>query len=95
MANRVGVTWYGNSANTSRSSSGGCDASPANTSRVSSGLATWTGSWRTISSLTANAWNTVQVTVPANAAALFQLGVEVATTTAGWTGTIYVDSVGW
>ena len=59
-----------------------------------SGNWTWTGNWRAISSLTANAWNTVQVTIPANAAALAQLGVEVATN-ASWTGTVYVDSVGW
>jgi len=54
----------------------------------------WTGSWRAASSLTANAWNTITVTVPANAAALAQLGVEVATSSS-WTGTIYVDSVSW
>ena len=59
-----------------------------------SGNWTWTGSWRAISSLTTNAWNTVQVTVPANAAPLAQLGVEVATGTS-WTGTLYVDAVGW
>ena len=29
------------------------------------------------SSLTTNAWNTITVTVPSNAAALFQLGVEI------------------
>ena len=59
-----------------------------------SGNWAWTGSWRAISSLTANAWNTITVTVPTNAAALFQMGVEVATGSS-WTGTIYVDSVGW
>jgi hypothetical protein len=59
-----------------------------------SGNWAWTGSWRAISSLTANAWNTVQVTVPANAAPLFQLGVEVATGSS-WTGTLYVDAVSW
>jgi hypothetical protein len=59
-----------------------------------SGNWAWTGSWRAISSLTANAWNTVQVTVPANAAPLAQLGVEVATGSS-WTGTIYVDSISW
>jgi len=59
-----------------------------------SGNWAWTGNWRAISSLTANAWTTVQVTVPANAAPLFQLGVEVAMGTS-WTGTIYVDSVSW
>jgi len=55
---------------------------------------TWTGNWRAASSLTANAWNTITVTVPSNAAALAQLGVEIRTATS-WTGTVYVDSVGW
>jgi len=55
---------------------------------------TWTGNWRAASSLTANAWNTITVTVPSNAAALAQLGVEISTATS-WTGTVYVDSVGW
>jgi hypothetical protein len=59
-----------------------------------SGNWTWTGNWRAISSLTTNAWNTVQVTVPTNAAPLAQLGVEIASSTS-WTGTVYVDSVGW
>jgi hypothetical protein len=59
-----------------------------------SGNWTWTGNWRAISSLTTNAWNTVQLTVPTNAAPLAQLGVEVASGTS-WTGTLYVDAVGW
>jgi len=59
-----------------------------------SGNWTWTGNWRAASSLTANAWNTIQVTVPAAAAPLSQLGVQVATSTT-WTGTVYVDSVSW
>jgi hypothetical protein len=59
-----------------------------------SGNWTWTGNWQAASSLKTNAWNTLQVTVPANAAPLFQLGVQVATG-ASWTGTIYVDSVSW
>jgi hypothetical protein len=61
----------------------------------SAGSWTWTGSWRATSSLTANAWNTITVTVPTNAAMpLLQLGVELATN-AAWTGTAYVDSVAW
>jgi hypothetical protein len=59
-----------------------------------SGNWTWTGNWRAVSSLTANAWNTITVTVPSNAAALFQLGVEISAATS-WTGTVFVDSVGW
>lgn len=56
---------------------------------------TWTGNWQAIGSLNAGAWNTLTVTVPANAALpLAQLGVQV-TTGATWTGTLYVDSVSW
>ena len=59
-----------------------------------SGNWTWTGNWRAISSLTANAWNTIAVTVPANATPLSQLGVEISTGS-NWTGTLYVDAVAW
>ncbi len=52
---------------------------------------TWTSSW--YPSLTANAWNTITVTVPTNAASPLQaLGVQFITS-AGWTGTCYIDSV--
>jgi Mannanase, galactose-binding domain-like len=55
----------------------------------------WTGSWRATSSLTAGQWNTIQVTVPANAAVpLAELGVQL-TTGAAWTGSVYVDAVTW
>jgi hypothetical protein len=54
----------------------------------------WTGAWRSASQLTPGAWNTLTLTLPANAAALDSLGVEF-TTTAGWTGTAYVDAVRW
>jgi hypothetical protein len=52
----------------------------------------WTGNWQAASSLNAGNWNTLTLTVPSNAAALAQVGVEfglngTATTTA------YVDSV--
>jgi len=52
----------------------------------------WTGNWQAASSLKAGSWNTLTLTVPSNAAALAQLGVEfglngTATTTA------YVDSI--
>lgn len=54
-----------------------------------------TGTPVQIGNLTTGAWNTIQVQVPANAATpLNELGVEF-TTNATWTGTIYVDSVGW
>ena len=59
-----------------------------------SGNWTWTGNWQAIGSLKTNAWNTLTVAVPANASALFELGVDV-TTSSTWSGTIYVDSVSW
>ena len=56
---------------------------------------TWTGNWQPIASLKAGAWNTLTVTVPANAATpLYELGVQFQTNGA-WNGTCYVDSVGW
>jgi hypothetical protein len=54
----------------------------------------WTGNWRAISALTTNAWNTITVTVPSNAAALAELGVSF-TTNGTWTGTVFIDSVTW
>ena len=52
---------------------------------------TWTSSW--YGSFTANAWNTLTLSVPANAAMPLQaLGVQFFTS-AGWTGTCYIDSV--
>jgi hypothetical protein len=53
----------------------------------------WTSSF--YGSLTANAWNTVALTVPPNATAPFHnLGIQFATS-AGWTNTCYLDSVSW
>jgi Cellulase (glycosyl hydrolase family 5)/Fibronectin type III domain len=53
----------------------------------------WTSSW--YGSFTPNAWNTLSLTVPANAVAPFQnLGIQFATS-AGWTNTCYIDSVSW
>jgi hypothetical protein len=55
----------------------------------------WTGTYVAIGSLTVNAWNTITVTVPANAAMpLQQLGVEFVTG-ATWSGTCYIDSISW
>jgi hypothetical protein len=55
----------------------------------------WTGAWRAASSLTANAWNTITVTVPSNAKTpLDQLGIEF-TMNQGVGATAYVDSVTW
>ena len=52
---------------------------------------TWSSSW--YGSFTANAWNTLTLTVPTNAVSPLQsLGVQFITSTA-WTGTCYIDSV--
>ena len=51
----------------------------------------WSSSW--YPNLTANAWNTVALTVPTNAVQPLQaLGVQFITS-AGWTGACYIDSV--
>ncbi len=51
----------------------------------------WTSGW--YPSLTMNAWNTVTLTAPTNAASPLQaLGLQFITS-AGWTGTCYIDSV--
>jgi len=56
---------------------------------------TWTSNWQPTSSLTAGAWNTVTLSIPAGAALpLRVVGVQFDTTTQ-WTGTCYIDSVNW
>jgi len=53
----------------------------------------WTSAW--YPSLTPNAWNTITLTVPANAVTpLNALGVQFITSGA-WTGTCYIDSISW
>ena len=53
----------------------------------------YTSAW--YGNLTANAWNTVTVTVPSTAATpLQQLGIDF-TTSAAWSGACYIDSVAW
>jgi hypothetical protein len=53
----------------------------------------WTSSW--YGSFTPNAWNTLSLTVPANAVAPFHnLGIQF-NTSAGWTNTCYIDSISW
>jgi len=53
----------------------------------------WTGNWRAASSLQAGAWNTLTVAVPANAAALAELGVMFTLSGASGGAAAYVDSV--
>lgn len=51
----------------------------------------WTSSW--YPNLTTNAWNTLTLTVPTNVVSPLQvLGIQFITS-AGWTGTCYIDSV--
>src|ERR1039458_3385117 len=53
----------------------------------------WSSSW--YGSFTPNAWNTLSLTVPANAVAPFHnLGIQF-NTSAGWTNVCYIDSVSW
>ena len=53
----------------------------------------WSSSW--YGSFTPNAWNTLSLTVPANAVSPFNnLGIQF-NTSAGWTNTCYIDSVSW
>ncbi len=53
----------------------------------------WSSSW--YGSFTPNAWNTLTLTVPANAASpLNVLGIQIMTSGA-WIGTCYIDSVSW
>lgn len=55
----------------------------------------WTGTWTAGSALQAGAWNTLTVTVPANAATpLYELGVELAVGSAA-NAVFHVDAVGW
>ena len=55
----------------------------------------WTGSWRAASSLQAGNWNTITVAVPANAAALAELGVMFTLSGASGGAAAYVDSITW
>jgi hypothetical protein len=53
----------------------------------------WTAGWN--GNLTANAWNTITLTIPPTAVTpLKQLGIQF-TTSAAWPGTCYIDSVAW
>jgi hypothetical protein len=53
----------------------------------------WTSSW--YGNLTANAWNTITLTVPSTAVTPVQeLGIQF-TANAAWSGTCYIDSVAW
>lgn len=52
----------------------------------------WTGNWRATSGLQAGSWNTLTVQVPANAAALAELGV-VLSTSGGTVPAAYIDSI--
>ncbi len=53
----------------------------------------WTQTW--YGSFTANAWNTFTLTVPSTATTPFNAFGLRFTTSAGWTGTCYIDSISW
>jgi lysophospholipase L1-like esterase len=53
----------------------------------------WTGNWVAASSLARGSWNTINVTVPADASKLQSLGLELAMSGAAQ-ATVYVDSIG-
>jgi hypothetical protein len=54
----------------------------------------WTGAYTAAGDFVFGAWNTIPVQLPVLADNVFSLGVELHT--AGpWTGSIYIDSVGW
>ncbi len=55
---------------------------------------TFLGAWRPMAQLTTNAWNTITVQLPPKSAPLCQLGVQFLSISA-WSGTCYVDAVGW
>jgi hypothetical protein len=54
----------------------------------------WTGNYQQTSALSRGQWNTLNVTVPSNATALDELGVEF-TIDAPYSGAAFVDSVSW
>jgi PA14 domain len=58
-----------------------------------SGAWTWTGSWRSASSLQAGSFNALSVTVPANAAPLAELGLVFSLSGSAAGAAAYVDSV--
>lgn len=54
----------------------------------------WDANWRPVSALRLGQWNTLQLSIPGDAAPLQSIGVEFALS-AAWSGAVYVDSVGW
>jgi hypothetical protein len=55
----------------------------------------WTGNLQTYASLTKNAWNTINVTIPSGATGPFkEIGVEVRNS-GSYNGSVYIDSITW
>ncbi len=54
----------------------------------------WTAVWQPAAALTLGAWNTLSLTIPANASTVQSLGAEVELSTP-WVGSVYVDAVTW
>ncbi len=59
----------------------------------STGGWTWTGTYTALSNIKEGTWNTITVTVPANASTLYSLGVQFNSGTTKWSGVCYIDSV--
>ncbi len=73
----------------------GLDSLQAYVQEGEAGRYRFTGTWRALGSLTPDAWNTLEVAVPANATRpLLELGVELRAS-GGWRGTVHVDAVRW
>ncbi len=53
----------------------------------------WSGSWRNASSLQAGNWNTISVSVPANASPLAELGVVFTLSAPSSGAAAYIDSI--
>ena len=61
---------------------------------LETGTYRFTGRRTATASLNHDAWTTIRVSVPANTAAIQRLGVRLEAS-GRWTGTVYIDSVGW
>jgi hypothetical protein len=54
----------------------------------------YVGAWTAGASVTRDAWTTFQVAVPSDWAGVYQIGVDFSVH-GGWSGSVYVDSIGW
>ncbi|MES1204833.1 MAG: hypothetical protein ABUS79_02745, partial [Pseudomonadota bacterium] len=61
---------------------------------LETGTYRFTGTKTTSANITRNAWTTIRVTVPADAAAILRVGVQFEST-GSWSDTVFIDSVDW